>query len=920
MKNSIQRKAILFVTALILILSVLIGGTQMIIMYRGQSNEVALEMNSIALRKAAELNKNMVEAETAVKSIYALANELIPSAKAMEDEEQRAVVTNAVRDVFVGIAKDSDAVISNYMTYDPELIHARDGLFYSKDAYGVLQENEITDITAYDPEDVEHIGWYTIPKRARKPVWMEPYYNRNIDRWLISYVIPMFKDDKMIAVIGMDFDFEQIVTDLDTFRFYREGYAFLKNADGTIHYHPAYFNGESHGDHLEGIPEKDATLIRSGETENRAVTYTYQGRKRVGVVTTLENGMQLFLSDSYTDVYWDRSIAVFSILGFTLLLMFLGIIATLLMIRRVTKPVQKLTEAISEIERGNYQVEIPKTDQDEIGILAGGVDLLARSLQRQKELNESTLAERNRQLQIAVEEAQGANKAKTAFISNMSHDIRTPMNAVLGLSSLAQNHLGEPEKLRFYLDQIGVAGKQLLSIINNILEISRIESNKLEIDESVVDTNEIYEGLMTIFEHQARSQNLTFRFQNHVEHRYLYLDRTHVEEILTNLISNAMKYTQDGGTIDVNFEELPGADEEHVVIRSSVRDNGIGMSEEYQKKMFDSFERERNSTVNGIQGTGLGLSIVKRLVDLMHGTIQVNSHQNIGTIMTVELPHRIAEAPEQTVNVAAETEKVSFEGKRVLLVEDIDINAMIAEEVLAGRGLLVERAKDGEEAVRMLERASEDYYELILMDIQMPVMDGYTATKVIRKLPDHKKATIPIIAMTANAFQEDRIRVLEAGMNAHIGKPIDVDHLFATLGRIMAYKLYIVDSAELTAFKEECRQKGKLCGYYIYRADSKGTLVFADEATWSIYGCSTNKEFMDLVNGSFEGMVHQEDRARVENEIEKQQTLNPNGIDNITFRMIRKDGAVRTLQDRGYKAFDGTDMLYYVYVADITEE
>ncbi len=372
--------------------------------------------------------------------------------------------------------------------------------------------------------------------------------------------------------------------------------------------------------------------------------------------------------------------------------------------------------------------------------------------------------EKSRQaLEEALDQAKAASRAKTTFLFNMSHDIRTPMNAVIGLSMLARNHLGEPDQMAYYMDQIEVAGKQLLSIINNVLELSRIESDKVRIEEEITDTEEIYQSLQTIFLHQNQARELNFRFRNEIRNRWMYMDRTHVEEVIVNLVSNAMKYTEDGGDILVEFSEAAGSDAEHTTLHVIVKDNGIGMSEEYQTRLFQQFEREQTSTVSKIQGTGLGLSIVKKLIDMMNGSIDVNSKQGVGTCMTVDLPLRIAEEPRMVPDLEATEEEMSFEGKHILLAEDIEINAMIATELLEDEGFIVDHAENGKVCVDMLRDAPEDTYDLILMDIQMPEMDGYQATKEIRSLPDEKKSKLPIIAMTANAFQEDRLNALRAG-------------------------------------------------------------------------------------------------------------------------------------------------------------
>ncbi len=552
-----------------------------------------------------------------------------------------------------------------------------------------------------------------------------------------------------------------------------------------------------------------------------------------------------------------------------------------------------------------------------LGATIGLLALLFHS--RVLQARQAEKEKQRRALEDALDRAESANQAKTAFLFNMSHDIRTPMNAVIGLSDLAQRNENDPEKLRYYMSQISVAGRQLLAIINNILEISRIESNKVEIQEEVTDLDEVLDGLKTVYENQPQAKKLKINFHSHVEHQYLYMDRTHVEEVLVNLVSNAVKYTLEGGTVDVNITEQVGADDEHIILRSVIKDNGIGMSEEFQRKLFNRFERERTSTVSGIQGTGLGLSIVKRLVDLMHGTITVDSKQGLGTAFTVELPLRIGEGELLEENAGCEVNEAAFAGKHVLLAEDIDINAMIAEELLKTYGITMDRANDGEECVRMLEEAPLGTYDLILMDIQMPKLDGFGATKAIRELADRKKAEIPIVAMTANAFLEDKLKAIESGMNGHVGKPIDVNQLLNALQGVAEHGYYYMDNADLDDFARRYALEGCRQGYLVYRDNAEETILYADEGVASLFGCESVKEFLEYTNHSFRSVVHPDDLDVIEDTITRQQFESPKHIDKVTYRMIRKDGAVRKVKDIGFKTYNGTEMLFYVRIADVTE-
>lgn len=388
-------------------------------------------------------------------------------------------------------------------------------------------------------------------------------------------------------------------------------------------------------------------------------------------------------------------------------------------------------------------------------------------------------------LRIAYQVAESANEAKTTFLLNMSHDIRTPMNAILGCSKLMRERLTDPELLH-YQEMIEQSGNLLLSIINNVLDMARIESGKMELDENYNVAGDVVGTVCSVFEAEAKKKGISLTCTVEVEHPHIMCDSTKLQEIFTNLISNAVKYTPPGGSVTVTTRELPFHQAGFVLLQTEIADTGIGMSAEFLPHLFDSFTRERNTTAAKVSGSGLGMAIVKSLVDLMCGTIEVTSELGRGTRFTVKIPHKIASAEYYEKKILTEhVQDADFSGKRILLAEDNDLNAEIAAALLEEMGFLVERAEDGIICVNRLERNAAGAYDLILMDIQMPNMDGYKAAQVIRRLPDKKKAAVPIVAMTANAFAEDRKKAFEMGMNGHIAKPIDVEKIRETLAPIL---------------------------------------------------------------------------------------------------------------------------------------
>ncbi|MGN0438778.1 MAG: ATP-binding protein [Lachnospiraceae bacterium] len=407
----------------------------------------------------------------------------------------------------------------------------------------------------------------------------------------------------------------------------------------------------------------------------------------------------------------------------------------------------------------------------------------SRTIHEEKQREEK----QNKIIKEARIAAENANNAKTAFLFNMSHDIRTPMNAIVGYAELMKKEIHNPEKLMDYQKKIQMSSEFLLSLLNAVLDMARIESGNEQLDETFYNTPEtIISEVIRVFETQAKEKNITLKGDVDVEHANILCDIVKEREILTNLISNAIKYTPAGGQVQVNVREIPSNREGYVVYRTVVEDNGIGISKDFLPYIFDSFSRERNTTQGKVAGTGLGMAIVKALVELMNGTIEVESELGVGTKFILTIPHKIAQsvyydAPEKK----AVPNQIIFSGRRILLAEDNDLNAEIAIEFLRDKGFLVERATDGIVCIDMLQKSETDYYDLILMDIQMPNMDGYKATRIIRRMEDAYRKNIPIVAMTANAFEEDKKMALDAGMNGHLSKPIKIDELMGTLTEIL---------------------------------------------------------------------------------------------------------------------------------------
>ncbi|MCQ2523405.1 MAG: response regulator [Lachnospiraceae bacterium] len=434
-------------------------------------------------------------------------------------------------------------------------------------------------------------------------------------------------------------------------------------------------------------------------------------------------------------------------------------------------------KSIKDGETHYFQFKFVKLRKSDRNTVIMGFQNIDKIVAQEKKMNE--------ELRKAIKDAEAANEAKSTFFFNMSHDIRTPMNAILGSANLLKQTEGDAEKQRKFIDNICVSGKYLLELINGVLEMSRIESGNLSFDMQCMNLYDLGKSVASIFDSEYKKKKLTV--ERHVDYRcpYVYGDFTKCQEITLNIISNAIKYTPEGGKITITVDEIPGSADGYVCYQTTIEDTGIGISPDYLPHIFDRFSRERTYTENKVVGTGLGMGITKRIVEGMGGVISVESELGKGTKVMYSVPFKIADEAEIAKENIDLSQKFTGETIRILLAEDNELNTDIAQALLESRGFEVEHAWDGLECFDMMDEHEAGYYDLILMDIQMPNMDGYQTTKRIRSLSNKGKAEIPIIAITANVFDEDRRRAYEAGMNGFTGKPFEVQLLFGEIGRVL---------------------------------------------------------------------------------------------------------------------------------------
>ena len=411
----------------------------------------------------------------------------------------------------------------------------------------------------------------------------------------------------------------------------------------------------------------------------------------------------------------------------------------------------------------------------------------AKAMERVKFEEEKRIIQEETMKALEVEKnrANQANLAKSRFLSSISHDIRTPMNAIIGYTNLAKDYFNDQNKLQDYLEKIKISSDHLLSLINDVLDMSRIESGQMKLKEEPFSLLQIIDELKNIFISTVKEKDLSIKIELiDVVHEYIVCDKMRISQIFINIVSNAIKYTNPKGIITIKVIEEPSNDDTMASFKFSIKDTGIGMTDEFKKNIFEPFAREDRLSLSRIEGTGLGMSITKKIIDLMNGTIKVNSTLGVGSEFIVSLRLKIAN--DYKTNIENEdNNNLKISGKRILLVDDLAINREIVMTFLEKVGAIVETAENGEIALEMLKISNHNYYDLVLMDVMMPVMDGYQATKEIRKLEDKKISNIPIIAMTANAFEDDRQNAIDAGMNDYISKPIKVETLYSVIKKYL---------------------------------------------------------------------------------------------------------------------------------------
>ncbi|WP_081674346.1 hybrid sensor histidine kinase/response regulator [Butyrivibrio sp. VCD2006] len=678
--------------------------------------------------------------------------------------EELAEHVERMRSAFDKIMYRSNAVLTYYYRIDPAVSKKIKGFWYTNlDGEG-FRENEVTDITLYDTNDTSELQWLTIPKATGNPVWISPYITESIDVRVISYNVPIYWNDEFIGVIGAEIDYSLMSTEVKHITLYDNGYAFITDNDGNLIYHP-YIDATILTDMSR--PDVPPEVM----TENSHYRYIADGQEKMGVWLPLDNGMRLHVSVPTSEVNetWKKMVGNILVTSVLLLLVLSVIISRYAL--RLTKPLNELTKATEQVNRGDYNIKLSYDKDDEVGILTKTFTNLVNNLQNEIH---------------ALAESELANKAKSSFLSNMSHEIRTPITTVLGMNEIISRETTD-DNILGYCNNIRVAGNNLLGIINDILDFSKIESGKMELIPAPYSVKELFGDLYNMVQIRASDKGLSLKLEidPHLPTE-LVGDALRIKQVVTNLLTNAIKYTEKG-TVTLTAS-LKNKDDKKATIYIAVSDTGIGIKEEEMPKLFEKFDRLDTRRTYTIEGTGLGLAITKKLLVMMGTDIDVKSAYNVGSTFSFNLEQEISNPAEiglvdvQSMNAMEHTrlDRFSFiaPNSHILLVDDTVMNLEVIKGLLKPTQLQVDVASSGQECIELF---SANSYDLVFLDYRMPQMNGVETLKALKEKEPEKAAATPIISLTANAIQGERERMIEAGFTDYLTKPVNISDMDAVL-------------------------------------------------------------------------------------------------------------------------------------------
>jgi signal transduction histidine kinase/CheY-like chemotaxis protein len=780
--KTIQTKLVLMISIVIFVVisSFLITSTT-------RTNAILSDDSQEILKKAADYNANIIDdnfrsTEQSVGTIYNYAQKRAETYTAfLENEEERDKYTYDISELGKSIAENTRGAMAVYLRYNPDDYGPTSGFWYTINlADNSWQPSVPTDMSLYDKDDLEHVGWYYIPVATGKPMWMDPYYNANLGVDMISYIIPYFYDEYTVGIIGMDISMDLLKESVAKVSVYETGHAFLIDNKGNVIYHEDMPDGKDYND-LSEEDQKYFHSILDLNLDELSVFRSRDGKEQKVILKELKNGMILGIYAPSQEINAPRRNLLMQLLLVSVIIIVFALLIAMVWVRSLTKPLKKMTNVAEHYANGDFSEQMSVQSKDEIGILSRSLQTMSSSLQEQIELADS------------------ANKAKSDFLANMSHEIRTPINAILGMNEMILHEAEEPEILD-YSSNIQSAGKTLLSLVNTILDFSKIEDGKMEIIPVNYNTASIINNLAISIMERAKAKGLDFIVD--VDENLpsvLYGDDIRITQVIMNLLTNAVKYTEKG-SIAFTFREQ-SRDADGIDLFVSVKDTGIGIREEDLDKLFESFERIEEKRNRNIEGTGLGMTIVNRLLPMMGSRLEVKSEYGKGSEFSFLLHQRIvddrpignyAERLHKSSTIPGNRRRLHIKDADILVVDDNEMNLKVAKSLMRLNGIVPDLAGSGPDAIEMI---SKKHYHIVFLDHMMPKMDGI---ETLQKLKEQNilPSDTTVIALTANAIVGSKETYLKAGFDDYLSKPIDVNKLEELLIKYLPAGHYKVEDVE----------------------------------------------------------------------------------------------------------------------------
>ena len=758
--KSIQTRIVLIITSIMIVVTLSLGLTATLRTNRILDEDSDRILNLTVDQSFREMDIMLGSVEQSVRTIYNYAEKRAETYRNfLSDETERRKFNYDISELGKSIAESTPGAMTIYLRYDPEEFGPTEGFWYTINTTdGSWNSAEPTDLSLYTKDDIEHVGWYYIPIETGEPLWMNPYFNKNLGIDMISYIIPYYHDGHTVGVIGMDIDISILRNYTANIKLYESGRAYLVSPQGDIIFHFDYPEGVKSRDLTEDLMPFINSTINSPVDEVRTIT-GIDGVKTKVIKKRLRNGMILGLNATVDEINMPQNILARNLLLLSLLILVLAIGVCLAWIRTVIAPLKRMTQVAEHYAAGDYNENIDTNGSDEIGILSRSLQTMSTSLKNQ------------------IEIADTANRSKSIFLANMSHEIRTPINAILGFDEMILRESSE-EDVKTYAANIKNSGKTLLALINEILDFSKIESGKLEIDPVEYDTALLINDMLDMIEFRAGEKDLKI-FHDIDENipSKLFGDDIRLREIFTNLLTNAVKYTNTGG-VTLSIKVL-SSDGDKVRLHASVSDTGIGIKEEDKEHIWDSFQRLDTKHNRGIEGTGLGLAITHKYIELMGSTLKFDSEYGHGSNFYFDFDQPIIdpapigdfEKKRKGLHKSVEIYKEGFEAPdaHILLVDDVLLNLTVFKGLLKNTRINIDTATSGREAIGKM-RAFK--YDIVFLDHMMPGMDGIETMSHILKDKDIDIEGVPIIALTANAITGAQKMYIDNGFTDYLSKPV----------------------------------------------------------------------------------------------------------------------------------------------------